>query len=80
MIYGKYNGNKVKFTPYVKYNSSIVIPISGWSKNDGVKVKIWEYQEVVTKRHVINQSLCVGCGSCQGECPVGAIYENNNRK
>ena len=23
--------------------------------------------------HKINPDLCVACGTCQGECPVGAI-------
>ena len=25
----------------------------------------------------INPDLCVGCGTCQGECPNGAIVEGD---
>ena len=27
--------------------------------------------------HKINPDLCVACGTCQGECPVGAIKEGD---
>lgn len=27
--------------------------------------------------HKINPDLCVACGPCQGECPVGAIKEGD---
>lgn len=29
--------------------------------------------------HQINQEICTGCGSCAPMCPVGAIYEHNNK-
>lgn len=25
----------------------------------------------------INPDLCVACGTCQGECPAGAIHEGD---
>lgn len=27
--------------------------------------------------HKISEDLCVACGTCQGECPVGAISEGD---
>ena len=24
----------------------------------------------------VNADLCVGCGACEAECPMGAIHEN----
>ena len=29
--------------------------------------------------HKINQDECIGCGSCAGTCPVGAISEDNGK-
>ena len=29
--------------------------------------------------HKINQDECIGCGSCAGTCPVGAIAEDNGK-
>jgi len=27
----------------------------------------------------INKDKCLGCGSCEGECPVGAISEKDGK-
>ena len=29
--------------------------------------------------YVINPDLCMACGTCQGECPTGAIKEGGRR-
>ena len=29
--------------------------------------------------HKINHDECIGCGSCAGTCPVGAIAEDNGK-
>ncbi len=29
--------------------------------------------------HKINQDECIGCGSCAGTCPVGAISESDGK-
>ena len=29
--------------------------------------------------YVINQDTCVGCGTCEGECPVSAISANGDK-
>lgn len=36
------------------------------------------YKEVTTMAYVITDS-CVCCGSCAGECPVGAIAEGDGK-
>ena len=30
-----------------------------------------------TMAYVINPDLCLACGTCQGECPTGAINEGD---
>ena len=30
-----------------------------------------------TMAYVINPDLCMACGTCQGECPTGAINEGD---
>lgn len=41
-IFGKYNGNKVSLVPYVKHNGTVKIPVSGWTKQNGVLEQVWE--------------------------------------
>ena len=28
--------------------------------------------------HVIDKDAAIGCGACEGTCPVGAIYQLSN--
>lgn len=30
--------------------------------------------------YTINKDLCIGCGTCEGECPVGAISVGEDGK
>lgn len=46
-IFGKYNGGKVSLVPYVKHNGAVKIPVSGWTKQNGVLKKVWEFDELV---------------------------------
>lgn len=45
-IFGKYNGSKVSLVPYVKHNGTVKIPVSGWTKQNGVLKKVWELDEL----------------------------------
>lgn len=40
-IFGKSGGAKVSLVPRVKHNGVIKIPVSGWTKQNGVLKKIW---------------------------------------
>ena len=36
------------------------------------------YKEVMTMAYVIGDA-CVSCGTCEGQCPVGAISEGDGK-
>ena len=50
--------------------------INGPIKPDGMglEVKSMTKEELVGKQLFINPDVCIDCGACLPECPVGAIY------
>jgi ferredoxin len=40
----------------------------------GKEVKDMTKQELTDKQLYINPDICIDCGACLPECPVGAIY------
>lgn len=41
------NGTIVDVTPKVNHNGAVKIPVSGWTKQNGVLKKVWEFDELV---------------------------------
>jgi ferredoxin len=38
------------------------------------------YREVIIMAYKIDESKCVNCGACEGECPTGSISEKDGHR